>query len=69
MSEAFNVYTIDSPRTVRNLRKLLTDRRVGLETHLRTAINWDHHNKIVGGLDELDGFLEMLDEIEKQERA
>ena len=69
MSEAFNVYTIDSPRTIRTLRKLLTERRSILEGHLRTAMDWNHHNRIVGGLDTLDDVLHDLDEIEKQELA
>jgi hypothetical protein len=68
MSDAFTVFAVDSPRTLNSLRKRLTERKADLSEQLRTAMDWAQHRYTVGCLDEVDGLLIALSEIEQQER-
>ena len=67
-SEAFNVFTVDAPRTFRTIRKQIQDRRTSLMADLVEAQDWVGHVRIVASMDELSCVLSMLDEIEGQER-
>jgi hypothetical protein len=63
---AFTMFAVDSPRTLMTLKKRLTERRLDLSDQLRTAMDWPQHKYTCGCLDEVDGLLLMLAEIEQE---
>ena len=68
MSNAATIFAVDSPRTHATLKKHLLARRADLYASLRDVASWELHIKVVGGLDEIDIILGIIEEMEDQER-
>ncbi len=66
--EAFRMFTVDAPRTFRTMAKRLRERKEELLRSLIAVQNWDHHQRMVGTINGIEEAIQMLDDVEKQER-
>ena len=66
--DALTIFAVDKPRTIRNLKKKLTEELGAWEKSLRTAHDWAQFNRTLGTIEGLELALNVLNEIDKQDQ-
>lgn len=68
--QAFTMFAVDSPRTLRTIKDKLTKSRNGLAESIAegSVTDWAHYQRSVGTIAGLDEAVRLCEEIEKQER-